>query len=46
MYRKDRLFASDKEKVECLQDVLKSVRVTDEASYFASTKQHSSNSDR
>lgn len=35
IYRKDRLFATDKEKVECLMDLLKSVRITDEASYFS-----------
>jgi len=38
LYRKDRLFASDKEKVECLSDVLKGIRITDEAAYFASNK--------
>lgn len=38
LYRKDRLFASDKEKTECLSDILKSVRITDESSYFASNK--------
>ena len=37
IYRKDRLFASDKEKAECLQDVLKNVRITDEAAYFANS---------
>lgn len=35
VYRKDRLFASDKEKVECLADVLKNVRITDETAFFA-----------
>jgi hypothetical protein len=35
VYRKDRLFASDKEKMECLNDLLKSVRITDEVSYFS-----------
>lgn len=38
IYRKDRLFASDKEKTECLQDVLKNVRITDENAFFAQTK--------
>lgn len=42
IYRKDRLFATDKEKSECLNDVLKGVRITDEAAYFASTKTGSS----
>lgn len=36
VYRKDRLFANDKEKIECLSDVLKNVRITDESSFFAS----------
>ena len=36
VYRKDRLFASDKEKIECLSDVLKNVRITDESAFFAS----------
>lgn len=35
IFRKDRLFANDKEKTECLQDVLKNVRVTDETAFFA-----------
>jgi len=42
LYRKDRLFASDKDKIECLAEVLKSVRVTDEAAYFASSKHSNS----
>ena len=42
LYRKDRLFANDKEKVECLSDVLKNVRINDEAAYFASNKHGSS----
>jgi hypothetical protein len=37
IYRKDRLFATDKEKSEHLNDVLKGVRITDEAAYFSST---------
>lgn len=36
IYRKDRLFASDKDKIECLSDVLKNVRITDESAFFAS----------
>jgi hypothetical protein len=40
VYRKDRLFANDKEKVECLSDVLKNVRITDEAAYFAASSKH------
>lgn len=40
IYRKDRLFANDKEKTECLAEVLKNVRITDEASYFANTTKH------
>lgn len=36
VFRKDRLFAQDKEKVECLHDVLKGVRITDESAYFNS----------
>lgn len=35
IYRKDRLFANDKEKIECLMDLLKNVRITDEAAYFS-----------
>jgi len=42
IYRKDRLFATDKEKSECLNDVLKGVRITDEAAYFVSTAKSSS----
>lgn len=34
LYRKDRLYASDKDKSECLVDSLKNVRITDESSYF------------
>ena len=36
------MFATDKEKSECLNDVLKGVRITDETAYFASTKTGSS----
>ncbi len=42
VYRKDRLFANDKEKSECLAEVLKNVRITDEAAYFSKSKQSSS----
>jgi len=38
IYRKDRLYTNDKEKIECLNELLKSVRITDEASYFANPK--------
>ncbi len=38
VYRKDRLFANDKEKTESLVDCLKNVRITDETAYFSSTK--------
>jgi len=38
IYRKDRLFANDKDKVDCLTDVLKNVRITDEAAYFNAPK--------
>ncbi len=37
LYRKDRLFHNDKEKTECLGEVLKAVRITDEAAFFASS---------
>lgn len=40
VYRKDRLFANDKEKSECLTEVLKNVRITDEAAYFSNTTKH------
>jgi hypothetical protein len=38
IYRKDRLFANDKDKVDCLTDVLKNVRITDESAYFNAPK--------
>jgi len=38
LYRKDRLFANDKEKTEGLIDSLKNVRITDESTYFNSHK--------
>jgi hypothetical protein len=37
LYRKDRLLHNDKEKTECLGEVLKAVRITDEAAFFASS---------
>jgi hypothetical protein len=40
IYRKDRLFANDKDKVDCLTDVLKNVRITDESAYFNAPKQN------
>jgi len=36
IYRKDRLYASDKDKAECLTECLKNVRITDEGAYFNS----------
>ena len=36
MYRKDRLFASDKDRLQNLQDCLKNVRITDESAFFNS----------
>ena len=38
VYRKDRLYANDKDKTESLAEVLKNVRITDEASYFNNLK--------
>lgn len=38
MYRRDRLFTSDKDRINCLQECLKNVRLTDEAAYFNSMK--------
>ena len=42
MYRRDRLYASDKDRLENLQNCLKNVRVLDEASYFNSQNAESS----
>ncbi len=40
VYRKDKLYTSDKEKCDLLADVLRGVRITDEAAFFAGpTKQ-------
>ena len=38
VYRKDRLYAQDKDKTECLTECLKNVRITDESAYFNSNK--------
>jgi hypothetical protein len=38
LYRKDRLFANDREKTDSLVDCLKNVRITDETAYFNSNK--------
>lgn len=35
VYRKDKLYTSDKEKCELLTDVLRGVRISDEAAFFA-----------
>ena len=35
VYRKDKLYTSDKEKSELLTDVLRGVRITDESTFFA-----------
>ena len=37
MYRRDRLYATDRERVINLNECLKQVRITDEAAYFGST---------
>ena len=42
MYRRDRLYASDKDRLENLQNCLKNVRVLDEASFFNSQNAESS----
>ncbi len=36
MYRRDRLYTSDKERLQNLHDSLKNVRIIDEAAYFNS----------
>lgn len=36
MYRKDRLFASDKDRINSLFESLKNVRIVDETAYFNS----------
>lgn len=42
MYRRDRLFTSDKDRIDTLQYSLKNVRIVDEASYFNSGAESSS----
>ena len=34
MYRRDRLYASDKDRLQNLQDCLKNVRIVDETAFF------------
>jgi len=36
MFRRDRLFTSDKDRINMLFDSLKNVRILDEAAYFNS----------
>ena len=36
MYRRDRLYASDKDRLQNLQDCLRNVRITDESAFFNS----------
>jgi len=36
MYRRDRLFASDKDRISTLYESLKNVRIVDESAYFNS----------
>lgn len=36
MYRRDRLYTSDKDRIQTLQDCLKHVRILDETAYFNS----------
>lgn len=42
MYRRDRLYASDKDRLQNLQDCLRNVRVTDESAYFNSLPENQS----
>jgi len=42
MYRRDRLFTSDKDRLQNLHDSLKNVRIVDEAVYFNSLPEGSS----
>ena len=42
MYRRDRLYASDKDRLQNLQDCLRNVRVTDESAFFNSVPENSS----
>lgn len=41
MYRRDRLYTSDKDRLQNLHDSLKNVRIVDEASYFNSQPENS-----
>ena len=41
MYRRDRLFTSDKDRLQNLHDSLKNVRIVDEAAYFNSAPENS-----
>ena len=36
MYRRDRLYASDKDRLQNLHDCLRNVRITDESAFFNS----------
>lgn len=36
MYRRDRLYASDKDRLTSLQECLRNVRITDESAFFNS----------
>lgn len=42
MYRRDRLFTSDKDRLDNLQYSLKNVRIVDEAAYFNSGTENAS----
>jgi len=42
MYRRDRLFASDKDRINTLFESLKNVRIVDETAYFNSQPESSS----
>ena len=42
MYRRDRLYTSDKDRLQNLQDCLKNVRITDETAFFNSMPESSS----
>ena len=42
MYRRDRLFTSDKDRLERLHESLKNVRIVDEAVYFNSQPENTS----
>ena len=42
MYRRDRLYTSDKDRLQNLQDCLRNVRITDESAFFNSMPENSS----